>query len=417
MKKPLILLTGFILIVSLSGCGFKEVKSGLDRITDPQVTVNELDVFVDDNSAFAFDLYYELKDCDDNLLFSPYSLSTSMAMTYAGARGETEKEIAEVFHFELPRERLHPAFNTLDTMLSERTGKTENLHLDIHNSVWGQKGYDFLADYLDILAQDYGAGIKLVDYINSPDNARRTINNWVSKRTDNKIEELIPAGDIINSLTRLVLTNTVYFSAEWEYKFLKPSYTKNQSFYLKDGAKISVPMMHSEFQSFNYTQMGICQAVELPYQGGKFSLLLLVPDSGTFDELEESMDISFFNQIIDEMETNRVKLAMPRFGFESGFLLKATLSDMGMAGAFGEGADFSGMTGTRDLFIEDVVHKSWISVDEEGTEAASASAVVAMVGLEEAVHITIDRPFIFLIRDIESGTIIFLGRVLNPLES
>jgi serpin B len=417
MKKLLILLMGFILIIALTGCGFEEAKSELDRKTDPQVTVNELDLFVDDNSAFAFDLYHELKDRDDNLLFSPYSLSTSMAMTYAGARGETEKEIAEVFHFGLPQERLHPAFNTLDTMLSERTGKTEDLRLDIHNAVWGQEGYDFLADYLDILATNYGAGIKLVDYINSPDNARRIINNLVSKQTDNRIEDLIPAGDIINTLTRLVLTNTVYFSAEWEYKFLEPRYSKNHPFYLKDGTEIVVPMMRTDFQSFNYTRIGICQAVELPYQGEKISMLVLVADSGNFDELEESMDIFFVNQIIDEMEINRVILEMPRFSFESGLLLKTTLSKMGMTGAFGGGTDFSGMTGTNELFIEDVVHKSWISVDEEGTEAASASAVVAMVGLEEAVYITIDRPFIFLIRDIESGTIVFLGRVLNPLES
>ena len=253
--------------------------------------------------------------------------------------------------------------------------------------------------------------------MNSPDEARRIINDWVSKQTDDKLQELIPSRDIINIFTRLVLTNTVYFSAEWEHKFLEPTYTKTQSFYLKDGAKVFVPMMHTDFQSFIYTRMGICQAVELPYQGDKFSMLILVPDSGKFDEFEESIDILLINRIIDEMEINRVKLEMPRFSFESEFLLKTVLSEMGMAGAFYEDADFSGMAGNKDLFIEDVVHKAWISVDEEGTEATSASAVVVTTGIEEAVHITIDRPFLFLIRDGESGTIVFLGRVLNPLES
>ncbi len=376
-----------------------------------------MSALIQSNSAFAFDLYQELKETDGNLFYSPYSLSLALAMTYAGARGETERQMADVLHFDLPQERLHTAFNSLDGELARRGDENENLRLKVVNALWGQRDYAFLENFLIILAENYGAGMKILDFIKSPEGSRLTINNWVSDQTEGRIKDLIPQGqEIINPNTRLVLTNTIYFRAEWEHKFLEPGYTKNRPFYLKDSSEVSVPMMSGEVETLNYARADGYQAVELPYKGEKLSMIVILPDTGRFDEFEEMLDATLVEMVIKDLEIARVQINMPRFSFESGFLLKETLSKMGMPVAFGN-ANFSGMTGSADLYIRDVVHKAWISVDEAGTEAGAATAV-AMEGMaEEVINITVDSPFIFLIRDIETGTILFVGRVLNPLES
>jgi len=420
MKKVLLILLALILILGLTGCGLGEVRANKERIVDPEVSEADVSALVEDNSAFAFDLYQELKETESNLFYSPYSLSLALAMTYAGARGETERQMAEVLHFDVSQERLHPAFNSLDSELARRDDKREDFRLSIINALWGQKDYTFHDDFLVTLAENYGAGMRLVDYKKSPEDSRLTINDWVSRQTDGKITELIPPGQgIINDLTRLVLTNIIYFSAEWEHKFLEANYTKNRPFYLKDGSEITVPMMASRLLSLNYSEGDGYQAVELPYEGEELSMVVILPDTGRFNEFETTLDGALAKAIIDDLETARVQMRMPRFSFESGFLLKKALSDMGMPVAFiWPHADFSGMTDEDDLFIRDVVHQAWVSVDESGTEAAAASAIAAEAGLEEGIiEFTIDRPFIFLIRDIETGTILFVGRVLNPLES
>ena len=423
MKSKLILV-GIMLAVLLGLVACAQplsseiLRSEKQRLTSPDVNEAELATLVGGNSAFAFDLYQALREEDDNLFYSPYSISLALAMTYAGARGETEQQMADTLHFILSQDRLHPAFNGLDIELSRRgegaEGKDgEGFRLNIVNAIWGQEGYEFLSEFLDVLAENYGAGLRLLDFVNAPEASRVTINDWVSEQTESRIEDLIPQG-LINALTRLVLTNAIYFNAAWLHPF-EEERTHEGTFYLLDGAEVTVPMM-TQTESFGYAEGEGYQAVELPYDGRELSMVILLPDAGQFEEFEDSLDAERVDAILKDLARRRVALTMPKFEFESGFSLKEALAAMGMPLAFFGDADFSGMTGNRDLFIADVIHKAFVSVDEAGTEAAAATAVVMMRAAmpEEPVEVTVDRPFMFMIRDNETGAILFVGRVVNP---
>lgn len=386
-------------------------------MTSPDVAAPELAGLVEGNSAFAFDLYHILSQEDGNLFYSPYSISLALAMTYAGAQGETERQMADTLHFILPQERLHPALNTLDLELASRgegaEGKDEKgFRLNIVNAIWGQKDYKFLAEFLDVLAENYGAGLRLLDFINAPEESRITINNWVSDQTEGRIEDLIPQG-VIDALTRLVLTNAIYFNAAWLNPF-SVDMTRDGRFHPLDSGEVSVPMM-MQTASFGYVKGEGYQAVELPYDGHELSMVILLPDTGQFEAFEESLDADYVNAVMEDLEYRQVTLTMPKFEFESDFSLTDALAAMGMPIAFTGAADFSGMTGTRELFISDVIHKAFVSVDEAGAEAAAATAVVMAEAMpEKPVKVTIDRPFVFLIRDIETSAILFVGRIVNP---
>jgi serpin B len=391
------------------------LKSDKERITSPDVSTSEQASLVEGNSAFAFELYQALKGEEGNLFYSPYSISLALAMTYAGARGETAEQMADTLQFLLEHEGLHPAFNWLDAELASRgegaQGKDgEGFRLNIVNAIWGQKDYEFLSDFLDVLAENYGAGLRILDFMTETEKSRVTINDWVSDQTEGRIEDLIPQG-AIDALTRLVLTNAIYFNAAWAYPF-DEDMTADGPFYLLDGGQGSVPMM-KQTESFGYIEGEGYQAIELPYDGGELSMVILLPEAGKFETFEETLNAQQVDAIIDDLQNIQVALTMPRFEFDSEFSLKDTLAGMGMPIAFSGGADFSGMTGNPELFISDVVHKAFVAVDEAGTEATAATGVI--VGLTAAPEqVTIDRPFIFLIRDIETGAILFIGRVLNP---
>jgi serpin B len=422
VKKIFLYVMTVTLVLGLVACAQPAsgdvLQSEKERETSPDVSQTDLATLVDGNSAFAFNLYQALRDEDGNLFYSPYSISLALAMTYAGARGDTEQQMADTLQFILSQDRLHPAFNSLDLELSRRgegaEGKDgEGFRLNIVNAIWGQKDYEFLSQFLDLLAENYGAGLRVLDFINAPEESRITINDWVSDQTEGRIEDLIPQG-LINSLTRLVLTNAIYFNAAWEYSFPEDR-TVDGPFYLLGGGEVTVPMMR-QTESFGYAEGDGYQAVELPYDGGELSMVILLPQTGNFGAFENSLDSQQIAGIIENLEGRQVTLAMPKFEFESEFSLRETLSAMGMPIAFSGSADFSGMTGNRDLYIADVVHKAFVSVDEAGTEAAAATAVVMELTATpgEPVEVTIDRPFIFLIRDIETGAILFVGRVVNP---
>jgi len=394
------------------------IQSDKQRDTSPNVNEADLATVVDGNSAFGFDLYQALREEGGNLFFSPYSISLALAMTYAGARGETAQQMADTLHFTLSQDRLHPAFNSLDIELSQRgegaKGKDgEGFRLHIVNAIWGQEGYKFLSEFLDVLAENYGAGLRPLDFANAPEESRITINNWVSNQTEGRIEDLIPQG-LIDALTRLVLTNAIYFNAAWQHPF-NEDMTEDGPFYLLDGGEVTLPMM-KQTESFSYAEGDGYQAIELPYDGGELSMVILLPRAGQFETFEDSLDAQRVDAILKQLEGRRVALTMPRFEFESSFGLKEALAAMGMPVAFSGDADFSGMTGNRDLYIADVIHKAFVSVDEAGTEAAAATAVVmrltALPGTPVAV--TVDRPFVFLIRDIETGAILFVGRMVAP---
>jgi len=393
-------------------------QSDKPRETSPDIASADLTDLVDGNSAFAFDLYQAIREKGGNLFYSPYSISLALAMTYAGARSATEQQMAATLHFTLPEDHLHPAFNSLHLELATRgegaEGKDEEgFRLNIVNEIWGQKDYEFRNEFLDVLAENYGAGLRLLDFINAPETSRVTINDWVSDQTEDRIEDLIPQG-VIDALTRLVLTNAIYFNAAWLNPFNEDT-TDDGAFYLLDGGEVTVPMM-MQSDSFGYAEGEGYQAVELPYDGRELSMVILLPDTGQFEEFESSLDADLVDIITNDLIYKEVALTMPKFEFESEFKLADTLAAMGMPVAFTGAADFSGMTGNRDLFIAEVLHKAFVSVDEAGTEAAAATAVVMNLTAApgEPVEVTLDHPFIFLIRDIETGAILFVGRVVNP---
>jgi len=395
------------------------VRSEKQRVTSPDVAEADLAELVAGNSAFALDLYQAIREEDGNLFYSPYSISLALAMTHAGARGETEQQMADTLHYTLSQDRLHPAFNALDLELASRGEGAEGqdgegFRLNIVNSIWGQTGYSFLPQFLDILAQNYGAGLRLLDFVKAPEESRGLINDWVSDETEGKIEDLLPPNSI-TPLTRLVLTNAIYFNAAWLHPF-EEELTHDGPFNLLDGGQVTVPMME-QTEFFGYAQGEGYQAVELPYDGEELSMVILLPEAGRFEEFARALDAQRVASILQDINPEKVHLTMPKFTYESGFRLKETLAAMGMPAAFtATAADFSGMTGTCELFIGDVIHKAFVSVDEAGTEAAAATAVVVATSAPPSpvIEVTADRPFVFTIRDIETNAILFLGHVANP---
>ena len=395
-------------------------QSKLARDLSPVVLPDDQAQLTSDNLVFTIDLYHQLASQPGNLFYSPYSISQALAMVYAGARGQTEQQMAEGMHFSLPQERLHPAFNALDQELASRAeavkDEGQGFQLNIANATWGQSGFPFLSSYLDLLAKNYGAGLQTVDFANNPESARQDINNWVAKQTQDKIKDILPQGTI-DTLTRLVLANAIYFKASWLMSFEK-SATQDAPFTTLEGSPVTVPMMSLDQEKLRYQQGDGYQAVALPYVDGNVAMLLLVPDAGKFGQFEASLDASRLQSILDRLEYTDVLLKMPRFTVESSFSLGDALSNMGMPAAFDANqADFSGMDGQLDLFISSVIHKAYASVDESGTEAAAATvAIMSLTSASpgEPVSLTIDRPFIFVIYDQPTQAILFAGRITNP---
>jgi serpin B len=395
------------------------IKSNKPKLDASNVSTDDIDALVSGNDEFAFNLYNRLSGGDGNLFLSPYSISLALAMTYAGARNQTEQQMADVLGFSLPQDQLHAAFNALQQELDSRSQQTEikedqRFRLNIVNAIWGQDGYQFLPDYLDTLAQNYGAGLRVLDFTNSPEPSRITINDWVSEQTEERIKDLIPAG-AIDTLTRLVLTNAIYFNASWQTPF-EESATRDGAFILLDGSQETAQMMNEQ-ENFLYTQGDGYQAIALPYVGGDLDMLIILPDEGQFEQFQQQLDAEQFASIVESLNSKEVALSMPKFKFDAEFSLGDTLKAMGMPLAFSDQADFSGMSEAEDLYISDVVHKAFVSVDESGTEAAAATAVImkALAMPLEPVKMTVDHPFIFAIRDIPTGSILFLGRVTNPV--
>ncbi len=394
-----------------------EIRSDKERAA-PSATNADLAAVVDGNSAFSFNLYQTLRGRDGNLFYSPHSISLALAMTFAGAGGQTEKQMADTLGFSLPQDRLHPTFNDLDLEIATRGKESEGFRLNIVNAVWGQEGHPFRETFLDVLAESYGAGVRPTDFIAAPEGSRTAINDWVAESTEDRIKDLIPP-DVINSLTRMVLTNAIYFNASWAFPFNEAN-TRPQPFHLLDGSSIDVPMMRTS-EDFGYAAGDGYQAVDLPYVGHEMSMTVIVPDRGRFREFEDSLDASLVDRIIADLGFRYVTLDLPKFEFESQFRLGETLKSMGMPDAFDiASSDFSGMDGRSCLagdpgclYIREVVHKAFVSVDEAGTEAAAATGVVmqAESAPQNPITVTVDRSFIFLIRDRETEAILFVGRV------
>jgi len=324
------------------------------------------------------------------------------------------RSVLERILLPLYENRIHSSFNTLDQNLTAAAERDSTFSLHIVNALWGQTGYSFLPEFLEILAANYGAVISFLDFSDNPELCRETINEWVTEQTHGKIEDLIPR-HVLNIATRLVLTNAIYFKAQWLFQFDEMG-TVDQPFHLINGEQVIVPTMH-QTEHFPMAKGDGYIAVELPYTSRRMSMLVIVPDENRFQEVEDNLKNDFIDEIIRSLSETNLYLSMPKFETVSAFQLQDVLSEMGMPSAFGMSADFSGMDGSFSLYIASVIHKAFVSVDEEGTEAAAATAVVMQkVNGESSIEFIVDRPFIYLIRDRETGTLLFIGRVLNPIE-
>ncbi len=395
-------------------------KSSVVRDLNPKAPKTDLATLVSGDNTFAIHLYEALRSKEGNLVFSPYSISLALAMTYAGARGDTESQMAQAMQFTLPQTQLHPAFNSLDLELANEGKATGNngqpMQLNIANALWAEQTYSFQQAYLDLIAKNYGAGVQLADFVKNFDPVRKQINEWVSNQTKNKINDLLGPGSV-DTNTRMVLVNAIYFKADWETPF-DPNDTSDAPFTLLDGLQNQVKMMNNSELTLSYVKGDGYQAVELPYNGNTAAMDIIMPDTGNFQSFESSLDAQKLGDIFASMQSTPIALSLPKFTFAADFSLRDQLESLGMTDAFDASkADFSGMTGNRELFIGNVVHKAYVAVDEKGTEAAAATAVIMQamsMPVMQRVQLVVDHPFIFVIRDLNSGQILFIGRVLNP---
>ncbi len=369
------------------------------------------------NNKFALNLYQNLKAKEGNLFLSPYSISTALAMTYAGAKGTTEQQMAKTLQFptENGNERFHKEFGAIIRQLNA-AGEKGGYELAVANALWGQNGSKFLPEFLTLVRENYGGNLQQVDFATQTEAARKTINAWVENKTKDKIKELIKPG-ILDSMTRLVLTNAIYFKGKWASPF-KPERTKDSPFVLLDGQKVNVPTMN-QTDRFGYTETNDIQALEMPYVNKDLSMVILLPKKiDGVNDLEKELTAGKLNELFANPLTElEIRVFFPRFKMTSDFELGTVLIAMGMPDAFSPQADFSGMTGSRDLSISHVVHKAYVDVNEEGTEAAAATAVImSKTSMPAPLPVfRADHPFIFLIRDNQTGSILFLGRLENPV--
>jgi serpin B len=382
---------------------------------------NDIKAVVSGNIDFAISLYGKLKGDPNtappraNLFFSPYSISTALAMTYGGARGETQKQMADVLHFTLPRQNLYCSLGALQKQLIKKD-RSRGYQLLIANALWCQKGEPFLHEFLNLTEHYFGAGLNQVDFVNETEQSRQKINFWVEEQTNDKIKNLIPPRGI-NEYTAMVLTNAIYFKGQWKTKFSWWK-TRKADFAVSAEYKVTVPLMHLK-EDFKYYEDEKLQALELPYKGNEISMLVLLPsDTEGVGELENTLTTESLNVVLSKMWMTKVDVYFPRFRIVWGtFSLNKALTELGMPDVFHpEKADFSGINGVGGLFISDVFHKAFIEVNEKGTEAAAATGVVVLKASFVEPVFRADHPFIFIIKDNSSGSILFMGRLSNPSE-
>jgi serpin B len=391
-----------------------------------------------DTTAFAAELYARLAgESKGNLFFSPASIETCLAMTYAGARGNTAAQMAKALHYDNDAAKVNEAFaqllKTLNNppevvvgLVPDKSGEPGELvkgpayQLFVANALWGQQGYPFKPDFIELVQKNYGAGLNSVDFAGHTEQARKTINDWVAGQTKDRIKDLIAPGGV-KSITRLVLTNAIYFKSHWQHDFNKVL-TKDSPFHLSPDKSVDVPLMH-QMHSFGYGENDDVQLLEMPYTRSELSMVVLLPKKvDGLASVEKNLTAENMNRWLGEKTNEKVDVTFPKFIFTSEFQqLGGDLAAMGMVDAFGSNADFSGMTAAERWFISAVIHKAFVAVDEEGTEAAAATAII-MAGAaprpprppEEPKVFKADHPFIFLIRHNATGEILFLGRVSNP---
>ncbi len=420
--RPALPLVASALISITLGCGPTEVappgteaRSTKARITQ-SAPAADLEQTVRDTNTFGFDVYKRLVAGDENLAFSPYSLTTALSMTYPGARGETQLAFEKTLRLTLPAERFHRAMNTLDLTLesrgqnaSGRAGKA--FALQSNNQLFAQQGLPLKADFLDVLALEYGAGVRQLDFAQSPEPSRKAINEWVSANTQKLIPELIPQG-LITGDTRLALVNTLYFNAGWKKPFDRAK-TAAGPFTRTDGTVLQVSFMAGDDLEARTGRLGDVDVLELPYSGDEVSLLVLMPPAGKLAALEASLDGARLADLVGALTDSTNSVRMPRFEARTRARADDVLEALGLEVAFSSRADFSGMTDAEQLFISAVVHEAVVKTDEDGTAAAAASAViVGRVSIPQ--YFEVNRPFVYVVRDTTTGAALFVGRITQP---
>ena len=402
-----------MLIGLCAGCAhdYTDIASGESRDTSPSsVDVPQL---ATDEASFAFDFYRAQvgADASSNVFFSPYSISVALAMTYAGAGGTTASQIASAMHFTLPADRLHTAFDAVDLQLESRQG----IKLNVANSIWAQRTLAFGKPFLDTLAVDYGSEVRGVDFIGASTQATAVIDGWVSDQTAGKIQNLFPPGSL-DATTRVVLVNAVYFDANWKTQF-DSSLTTSAPFTKLDGTTVNASMMNNQKLNAPVAVAPTYTAIDLAYAGGQTSMLVIVPTGQQFTSVDATLGGDFLDHIIASLQPQDVALSLPKFTLKGASVsLKAALETMGMIDAFDpDKADLSAMVTSEKLHVDDVVHQAFVKVNESGTEAAAATGVKeGLNAISEPLAVNVNRPFFFVLRDIPTKTVLFVGRVMDP---
>jgi serpin B len=390
-------------------------SSSQERITTAAPSA-DLAAAVSNNTEFGLDLYRKLKTGSDNLVFSPHSISVALSMAYGGSANDTAKGFEQAMHQSLPSTRFHRAMNTLDLALASRgqgaVGKDGGpFRLNVNNQLFSQTGFALETPYLDLLAAEYGSGVRLLDFETQPEPSRQQINSWVENNTNGLIPELLPAGTI-NEGTRLALVNTVYFNAGWKKTFDQND-THPGAFAKLDGSTEQVQMMSGEGLTGSSGVRNGVEVVTLAYDGEEVDLVILAPPVGTLASFEAGLTAAEFEANLAAAHGSTVNVQLPKFDFKTRSSLNEILIALGLGEAFSPRADFTAMRAEGGLQITNVVHEAVIKTDEAGTEAAAATGVI--IGVTSVPSfVQIDRPFVFAIRDRATGTVIFLGRVVDP---
>ena len=378
--------------------------------TEEKPVVQEDINIVDAANGFCFQLYARLAQEKDNIFFSPYSIWTCLAMTYEGARGQTAEQIQQVLHMPTDQQMRRRSIRDLLLILNAVDAPYQ---LNTANALWAQHDYPFLQEYTEIISNSYLGRVVNLDFKADTEGSRQTINDWVEEQTREKIKDLIPAG-ALSALTRLVLTNAIYFKANWLQQF-DEAQTTQQPFYITPDDEVSVPMMSMMNTRLPYAETANAQILELPYSGDSLAMLIMLPRSHEIESLESMLDTGHLNDWTRQLSLQKVDVFLPRFMLETKYTLNTLLIEMGMPIAFSPQADFSGMDGKGNLFISKVIHQAFVEVNEEGTEAAAATGVVMEVtAVRPRILFRADHPFVFMIMDKRTHAVLFMGRVNNP---
>ena len=428
MRRFVMLFSALLLLVA--ACGDDEPSASGPGLAASDLTreaaaapAEDLAAVSTAEQAFAARLYQALAAGQGNVVVSPLSIHLALSMALAGAEGDTAAEMTQALEVAgFDPAALHAALNSLDAALESRNrtdppidDREQKVQISVVNSLWGQEGFAFVSEYLDLLARNYGAGIRLVDFRQAAEEARVAINDWVASETNHRITDLIPQG-AIDELTRLVLVNAVYLDATWAHPF-DPEATFEAPFFRLDGSEVSVDTMHAYQLGAQYASGDGWEAIDLPYTGDELSMVIVVPESGRFAEIEALLASGLLDEVRGGFGPATVDLSLPKFEMRNQLSLVGALRSLGIEQAFDtELADFTGISAEEQLYITDVIHEAFISVDEAGTEAAAATAVI--IGTTSApidvIALDIDRPFLFFLQDRSTGAILFLGRVVDP---